>query len=138
MENPATWTQAEWVVSVALRQAEAAREEGRLGLSMARTVTDALRAAGLLPADLPALGVFSMSDAQVGPLADLLDARVRFWVCPDHRGAPHRVEWRDDTAYCLTAGCGFRRRFVESSAEAQPTTKSDLILHIATGQSTAG
>jgi hypothetical protein len=32
------------------------------------------------------------------------NARVRFWQCPDHQGRPHRVEWTDDVAHCMTCG----------------------------------
>ena len=35
---------------------------------------------------------------------ELLNARIRFWSCPDHRGAPHRVEWDGNVARCLTCG----------------------------------
>lgn len=59
MESPDTWTQAEWIVQKAIRQAELDRAEGFVGLSMTRQITDALRVAGLLSSDLPALGVFS-------------------------------------------------------------------------------
>lgn len=62
MENPATWTQAEWVVQEALRKAQIGRNEGRVGLSMTRQVTDALREAGLLDKNLPSLNVFSPPD----------------------------------------------------------------------------
>lgn len=48
MESPLTWTRAEWVVNEALREAEEAREQGVVGLSAARRITDALRREGLL------------------------------------------------------------------------------------------
>lgn len=44
---------------------------------------------------------------------ELLNARIRFWTCPDGHSerapdAPLRqtVEWRGDVAYCLEPGCG--------------------------------
>lgn len=48
MENPATWGEAEKVISDALRKADHAMTAGIIGLSRARRVADALRAAGLL------------------------------------------------------------------------------------------
>lgn len=48
MENPNTWGQAEKVVHSALLQVEKNRQEKRIGLSAERTITDALRLAGLL------------------------------------------------------------------------------------------
>lgn len=41
---------------------------------------------------------------------ELLNAKIRFWMCPEHKGWPGdpdrgRVEWRDGIAYCLTKGC---------------------------------
>jgi hypothetical protein len=34
--------------------------------------------------------------------ADLPPAKVKFWVCPDHRGG--QVQWVGNLAYCLTCG----------------------------------
>jgi len=48
MENPATWGEAERVVSDALDAAHEARERGVVGLSTVRQITDALRKAELL------------------------------------------------------------------------------------------
>jgi hypothetical protein len=48
MENPATWGPAEKVVDEAHAKWYDARERGIIGLSLARTITDALREAGLL------------------------------------------------------------------------------------------
>lgn len=36
--------------------------------------------------------------------AEFLNAKVRFWLCPDHRRGS--VEWRGDVAHCLEPGCG--------------------------------
>lgn len=58
MENPLSWTKAEWIVQDAIDKAYAAHEEGLVGLSMTRRITDALREEGLLSKDLPPLGVF--------------------------------------------------------------------------------
>lgn len=35
---------------------------------------------------------------------ELLNARVRFWLCPQHRQGP--VEWYGDVAHCEEPGCG--------------------------------
>ena len=48
MENPATWGRAERIVHEALKRQQEAVARGLVGLSQARTVTDALRAEGLL------------------------------------------------------------------------------------------
>jgi len=48
MENPATWTEAERVAGEAYGKWCRAQEDGLAGLSVARMITDALRAAGLL------------------------------------------------------------------------------------------
>jgi len=48
MENPATWTAAERVVHRALSRWQNEVASGVVGLSAARTITDALRAEGLL------------------------------------------------------------------------------------------
>jgi hypothetical protein len=48
MENPATWGEAEQIVCNAYISWHAANEEGHVGLSLPRTITDALREAGLL------------------------------------------------------------------------------------------
>ena len=48
MENPATWSDAERVVHKALSRWQNEVASGAIGLSAARTVTDALRAEGLL------------------------------------------------------------------------------------------
>ena len=58
MENPASWTKAEWIVHDALEEAAQARARGVAGLSTTRLITSALQQAGLLRTDLPALGVF--------------------------------------------------------------------------------
>lgn len=44
--------------------------------------------------------------ARAALLAEIGQMRVVFWCCPEHVGAPHRVEWREGIAYCLTDGCG--------------------------------
>jgi hypothetical protein len=51
MENPATWGRAERVVSDALEAALKARDEGYVGFSTPRQITDALRREGLLKED---------------------------------------------------------------------------------------
>lgn len=53
MENPATWGRAEHIVQDVLRRREDSRASGefRCGLSLARQITDALRAEGLLAAE---------------------------------------------------------------------------------------
>lgn len=51
MENPATWTEAEHVVSRVLKEAWIDDGEFRCGLSVERQITDALRKAGLLNED---------------------------------------------------------------------------------------
>ena len=54
MENPATWGAAEHVVSSAINEHSKATAEMVIGLSLARTICDALRQAGLIdthPAD---------------------------------------------------------------------------------------
>lgn len=48
VENPATWGRAERVVAEAMRQADEGHEQGLVGLSTIRQITDALRAADLL------------------------------------------------------------------------------------------
>lgn len=48
MENPMSWGKAEHVVSDAIKQAERGREEMRMGFSMVKQITNALRAEGLL------------------------------------------------------------------------------------------
>ena len=48
MENPATWGKAERIINDTMVQAMRAQAEGVYGLSMARQVADALRAANLL------------------------------------------------------------------------------------------
>jgi len=48
MENPATWGELEKVISAALRSVEFGRSNGMIGLSAARQIADALRAAGLV------------------------------------------------------------------------------------------
>lgn len=48
MENPATWGRAERVVSDAWTNWYDAHAKGVVGLSLPRTITDALRAEGLL------------------------------------------------------------------------------------------
>lgn len=53
MENPATWTLVEHVIFNALAEAKKGAEEGYFGLSTTRQISDALRAAGLIAADVP-------------------------------------------------------------------------------------
>lgn len=48
MENPATWGRAEKAVNQAYQDWWKARAEGRIGLSLARCITDALRRENLL------------------------------------------------------------------------------------------
>ena len=48
VENPSTWGEAERVVDEAMRRATELQEQGLMGLSVARQVTDALREHGLL------------------------------------------------------------------------------------------
>jgi hypothetical protein len=48
MENPATWTKAEHIVSHVLTRFDDQQRQGVVGLSLARQITDALRAGGLL------------------------------------------------------------------------------------------
>jgi hypothetical protein len=48
MENPSTWGPAERVIQKALAEAEQDRVAEVIGLSTARRIADALRAAGLL------------------------------------------------------------------------------------------
>lgn len=48
MENPATWTKTEKIVQKAYTDWAEARAKGVIGLSLTRTVTDALRKEGLL------------------------------------------------------------------------------------------
>jgi hypothetical protein len=50
MENPATWGEAEKIVSRVITEHDALmrREPGLCGLSLERQITDALRRAGLL------------------------------------------------------------------------------------------
>lgn len=48
MENPDTWGQAEKVIHEAHQDYWKHRAEGRIGLSLARQIADALRKAGLL------------------------------------------------------------------------------------------
>ena len=54
MENPATWGLAERTVQDALRAHRDACDEGVIGLSLTRTITDALRRKGLLKEDADA------------------------------------------------------------------------------------
>jgi hypothetical protein len=55
MENPATWGKAERTIAAAKERWAAARNEGIVGLSLARTIADALRAEGLLVEEKPSL-----------------------------------------------------------------------------------
>jgi hypothetical protein len=48
MENPATWGRAERVISDAYEDWWKGHSRGRVGLSLARQIADALRNAGLL------------------------------------------------------------------------------------------
>lgn len=48
MENPMTWGHAEWVVHDAMQEYETGRQQGLVGLSEVRYITDALRKAGLI------------------------------------------------------------------------------------------
>lgn len=48
MENPATWGRAELTVKAALKSHDEAVAKGIVGLSVFRTITDALREEGLL------------------------------------------------------------------------------------------
>jgi hypothetical protein len=48
MENPAAWTEAEKIINKAYRDWWEACERGMVGTSLAKTVADALRNAGLL------------------------------------------------------------------------------------------
>lgn len=48
VENPQGWGKAERIVCDALEQGLRARDEGLVGLSIPRQITDALRKAGLL------------------------------------------------------------------------------------------
>ena len=48
MENPATWGDAENIINNAIVQHHYATQNGTTGLSLPRTITDALRNAGLL------------------------------------------------------------------------------------------
>lgn len=48
MENPATWNPLEHVIHDALKQAEANRKAGVIGLSQTRIIADKLREAHLV------------------------------------------------------------------------------------------
>lgn len=48
MESPFSWGQAERVINEAIKQAERAREEMRMGFSMTMQIANALRREGLL------------------------------------------------------------------------------------------
>jgi hypothetical protein len=57
VENPATWKQADKIVYQAMSGWYAAKEAGVVGLSITRSVTDALRKAGYLnDSDEPEIG----------------------------------------------------------------------------------
>jgi hypothetical protein len=83
MEDPATWTKAERVVSEALFGAEQARADGVIGLSTARRITDALRREGLLhePTVLSALlfNARELLDMYGSTVFQMTDRRDR-WV----------------------------------------------------------
>lgn len=51
MENPGTWTLAEHVVNKAINDHFTDRNQGLIGLSVVRRITDALRAEKLLVED---------------------------------------------------------------------------------------
>jgi hypothetical protein len=51
MENPMTWGEPEKVIQDAYRQWSEARDKGVVGLSLAKTISNALRNAGLLNED---------------------------------------------------------------------------------------
>ena len=53
MENPASWTEVELVISEALDRADRAIAEGRIGGSRAIQIAEALRKAGLIASDAP-------------------------------------------------------------------------------------
>lgn len=53
MENPATWGRTERTVHEALSRWQNEVASGSVGLSSARTITDALRAEGLLKEENP-------------------------------------------------------------------------------------
>lgn len=48
MENPASWGKTERVISEAIQEHAKDMAEHRMGLSLERTISDALRQAGLL------------------------------------------------------------------------------------------
>lgn len=47
---------------------------------------------------------------------ELLNARVRFWLCPRHRQGS--VEWRGDVAHCLEPECGHTSAALQAALDA--------------------
>src|SRR5271156_3298942 len=91
MENPATWGPAEKVVDRACARWWQAQMETVVGLSLSRTITDALREADLL-SDVP---LKTITDALRE--ADLLsDVPLKLAYHVDH----HDGEFYDDCKYC--------------------------------------
>lgn len=79
MENPASWTSAERVVDQVIREhrnerarATLSRGKARIGLSLARRITDALREEGLLREVTKEQKVAQASEA------------LNFWLEPDN------------------------------------------------------
>lgn len=89
MENPASWGEAERVVEAAIIAAERGTRAGRVGWSMTKQITNALREAGLLDADTA-----RVADALA--LADQWEARAML--------SYHRVTW--EHAQALRAALG--------------------------------
>lgn len=89
MENPRTWGPAERVVNETWIDWEVDRANGVIGLSLARRITDALRAAGLLDPPPKVLRVpEEVSDAAALAALDVWYTRVirRKWNGKGGRG----------------------------------------------------
>lgn len=77
--------------------------EGFAEKEPAKLRAELLQAAAVAVAWVEAIDRRTAAESEEFP-PELLNARVKFWICRDHRGG--FVEWVGDVAHCLETGCG--------------------------------